>query len=401
VILVGWSINQFWEKIDVAKDAPVEIQIIFNLIESQATTTTIEEWQQTGNLSIDVLALEDLADSSALLELKEGNILAVESDKHRYWYKQIKNTNQVLLLKTPIQNDRETLIYRFLLLVFYLAIALVIYLWVWPLSRDAKKLEEQTRQLGKDGVPDTLTISPRSTLYALANAFNLMAQRLREHIRSHSEMTNAVSHELRTPLARMKFAMAMIDQSKLDDKSRNQLQSLSLDISEMDSLISSLLAYAGFEQKTQDLKQTSGYMRDLLEDIVLRFTRGKNSAIKLNIIDTTQNAQFVCEWKLIETVLQNAINNAAKYARGEIRIELIQNTQEYMIAIEDDGCGIAEDNRDKLFNPFIRLYDAGPAKGFGLGLAIIKRIMEWHKGTVAFVDPRALGGARLEVRWLK
>jgi signal transduction histidine kinase len=236
------------------------------------------------------------------------------------------------MLSIPVSDESESPFYRLLLIVFYLAIALVIYLWVWPLSRDSKKLESQTRTLGKDGVPETLKISPTSTLYPLAQAFNHMAQRLRELIASHREMTNAVSHELRTPLARMKFALAMIEEEKLNDKDRRQLRSVEQDIAEMESLISALLAYAGFEQKTQQLKQTSGHMRDLLDELQLRFARHNQRHLQLDICDLSNNEKFVCEWKLIETVLQNFINNAARYAKSRIRIELMQTQSEYIIA---------------------------------------------------------------------
>jgi signal transduction histidine kinase len=283
--------------------------------------------------------------------------------------------------------------------------------WVWPLSRDSKKLEVQTRALGKDGVPETLKISPTSTLYPLAQAFNHMAQRLRELIASHREMTNAVSHELRTPLARMKFALAMIEEAQLDEKSRRQLRSLELDIAEMESLISALLAYAGFEQKTQQLTQSSGPMRDLLDELQLRFARHNQRQLHLEICDTTDNAEFKCEWKLIETVLQNFINNAARYARSRIRIELMQTPNEYIIAVEDDGPGIPANERERVFDSFVRLYYAeqdgdqtsgnSATGGFGLGLAIVKRIMQWHHGSAQFVEPEILGGARAQIRWPK
>ena len=179
----------------------------------------------------------------------------------------------------------------------------------------------------------------------------------------------------------------------------------------MESLISALLAYAGFEQKTQQLKQTSGHMRDLLDELQLRFARNspRQHHVELEICDTTDNAEFICEWKLIETVLQNFINNAARYAKARIRIELMQTQSEFIIAVEDDGAGIPKDKRERVFESFVRLYHedqpentSGSATGgFGLGLAIVKRIMQWHQGSAQFVEPHILGGARAEIRWPK
>jgi signal transduction histidine kinase len=421
VVLIGWGLNQFWESIAPAQEPTAEIHALFTLIEDDVLTQqpqsdagytqAAQQLSKQLNLPLELLPLDDLAQSAAMHDLHAGKILAASSNGDIIWYKRLAHTDHVIMLSIPISDESESPFYRLLLIVFYLAIALAIYLWVWPLSRDSKKLESQTRTLGKDGVPETLEISPTSTLYPLAQAFNHMAQRLRELIASHREMTNAVSHELRTPLARMKFALAMVEEENLTDKDRRQLRSVEQDIAEMESLISALLAYAGFEQKTQQLKQTSGHMRDLLEELQLRFARNspRQHHVELEICDTTDNAEFICEWKLIETVLQNFINNAARYAKARIRIELMQTQSEFIIAVEDDGAGIPKDKRERVFESFVRLYHedqdentAGSATGgFGLGLAIVKRIMQWHQGSAQFVEPKMLGGARAEIRWPK
>lgn len=425
VVLIGWGLNQFWESVAPEQEPTAEIHALFALIEDDLLTQqpqsdagytqAAQQLSTQLNIALELLPLDDLAQSAAMHELHAGKILAASSNGDIIWYKRLAQTEQVVMLSIPVNDENESPFYRLLLIVFYLAIALVIYLWVWPLSRDSKKLESQTRMLGKDGVPETLKISPTSTLYPLAQAFNHMAQRLRELIASHREMTNAVSHELRTPLARMKFALAMIEEEKLNDKDRRQLRSVEQDIAEMESLISALLAYAGFEQKTQQLKQTSGHMRDLLDELQLRFARRNPQHLQhhlhLEICDTTNNAEFICEWKLIETVLQNFINNAARYAKSRIRIELMQTQSEYIIAVEDDGPGIPANERERVFDSFVRLYYAeqdgdqtsgnSSTGGFGLGLAIVKRIMQWHHGTAQFVEPEVLGGARAQIRWPK
>jgi two-component system OmpR family sensor kinase len=423
VILMGWGLNQFWESVAPEQEPSAEIHALFELIaqdllqqqpldENQIVSTARQLSNQL-QIDLEILALDDLAQSAAMQELHAGKILAANSNQYIIWYKRLAQTDQVMILKIAQADDQESPLYNVLLIGFYLAIALVIYLWVWPLSRDSKKLEVQTRMLGKDGVPETLKISPTSTLYPLAQAFNHMAQRLRELIASHREMTNAVSHELRTPLARMKFAMAMVEENSLDEKSRRQLRSLEQDIAEMEALISALLNYAGFEQKSQQLKQTSGYMRDLLDELKIRFSRRHlpdQAHVQLEIYDLTGNTEFICEWKLMETVLQNFINNAGRYAKSRIRIELMQTPMEYIIAIEDDGPGIPAEKRERVFDSFVRLYhednnDSNPGGsatgGFGLGLAIVKRIMQWHNGRAEFVEPEILPGARAQVRWPK
>lgn len=422
VVLIGWGLNQFWENLAPEQQPSAEVVALLQLIEEDLLAhspsaldyrTAAREISQGLNLPLEIIALDDLAQSSALQELHAGELLAIRTGEQITWYKRLAQTEQVIMLSLPFDEVSESPWYNLLLIAFYLAIALVIYIWIWPLSRDAKKLELQTRRLGKDAVPDTLKISAASTLYPLAKAFNHMAQRLRELIASHREMTNAVSHELRTPLARMKFALALMDEQQLDEKNRRQLRSVEQDVAEMEALISSLLMYAGFEQKTQTLQQTPGHMLDLLDDIRSRFYRHNERNLQLDIIDQTgdnngvtgEGAVFTCEWKLMETVLQNLVNNAAGYARAQIRVELGQSPTHFYISVEDDGPGIPREQREKVFESFVRLYGEtnsnNAAGGFGLGLAIVKRIMQWHCGHARFIEPQALGGARVEVCWPK
>lgn len=420
IVIIGWGLNQFWESLAPEQEPTPEIVALLQLIEQdlliqqpQPDTGYQQRAQQISArlaLDLELLHLDDVAQSAALQDLHAGEILATSNEHHSIWYKRLGPSDQVIMLSLPVNDESESLVYRLLLIVFYLAIALAIYIWVWPLSRDSKKLEMQTRLLGKDGVPHTLSISPTSTLYPLAQAFNQMAQRLRELISSHREMTNAVSHELRTPLARMKFALALIDEQQLHEKNRRQLRSVEQDVAEMEALISALLMYAGFEQKTQQLHQTPGHMNDLLAEIQRRFNRHNERNLQLEVIDHCGGAAFSCEWKLMETVLQNLINNAARYATHSIRVELVQTATHYRIAVEDDGPGIPIDKRERVFESFVRLYGENNEDtatqnthtgGFGLGLAIVKRIMQWHNGSAVFVEPNQLGGARVEIVWPK
>jgi len=412
IVIIGWGLNQFWESVAPEQQTSPEIVATFQLLEQQLTTAlpaNIDLKAQELNthlpISLELIPLDALAKSSALEELSAGNILSVIQQDKRVWYKRLGQTSRVIMLSSLLEAEKEPLIYRLLLIGFYVGIGLVIYLWVWPLSRDAKKLEMQTYSLGRDGVPEALAISSGSALYRLAEGFNQMAQRLRELIASHRDMTNAVSHELRTPLARMKFALALIPETQLDSASKRQLASLTQDIAEMESLINALLVYAGFEQKSQQLKQSQGHMADLFETLAERFVRNNPRNLGLEIVDHCPQEPFCCEWKLMETVVQNLLSNGARYTRQHIRVESGQNASDYWLSVEDDGPGVPFSERQRVFDSFVRLYDdnieSEPSAGFGLGLAIVKRIIQWHGGHVEFTAPQRLSGARVELRWPK
>lgn len=409
VILIGLGLDKFWDKYADSQPVSAEVRSIFLLIEQQLAVTeqpSIEKIVQAASLDIQLLSLDDFANSTAAIQLASGDILGVADEQSMVWYKRLKNTDQVIALTLPMSDLRTSPVHTLLLFIFYASIALVIYLWVWPLARDVKKLELQTRALGKDAVPNPIHIAPSSTVYPLAQAFNNMTQRLRGLINSHKEMTNAVSHELRTPLARMKFALAMIDTQSANPNNQKNLDSIQQDISEMESLISALLMYAGFEQESQHLAQCAGDMRGMLEEIRNRFMRSNPRNLTINIRHCPEDNRVLCEWKLMETVVQNLINNAARYAQTTILIEVIEDANHFYIAVEDDGIGVASAERDRVFESFVRLYNEDQAQqrstgGFGLGLAIVKRIIKWHKGDARFTDPHYLTGARIELQWPK
>lgn len=404
VVVIGWGLNHLWDNLSPKQKTSDEIKALLFMIEKDFLAQSdhffpSKDLLAHNNLQVEILSLDDMAKSKAMDELTLGKIVTVTTDNQFIWYKRIANTNQVISLT----KHSDTGLYNIMLLLFYLALALVIYLWVWPLSRDAKKLEQQTQFLGKDQIPQELSLSAASTLYPLARSFNHMSRRLREMIASYSDMTNAVSHELRTPLARMKFALALIDLNKLDEKSKQHLASLEMDISDMESLINSLLIYAGFEQQTQKLLLTSGRIGDLLEHISRNFHRSHlTHKLQLQICDQSESHVFNCEWKLMETALQNLLSNAARFAIKSIKVSACVSATEYQLIVEDDGPGIPAESRQRVTESFVRLYDEHQSgSGFGLGLAIVKRIMQWHQGGVRIEESPELGGARLVLYWPK
>jgi signal transduction histidine kinase len=145
-------------------------------------------------------------------------------------------------------------------------------------------------------------------------------------------------------------------------------------------------------------------MHDLLETIRERFVREGKHHLYMDIVDRTPGTGCICEWKLMETAIQNLVNNAARYASACIRIEYGKIDKEWYLLVEDDGPGIPLEQRERIFDSFVRLYHAdaegeSQSSGFGLGLAIVKRIMQWHKGQVRALNPKVLTGASIELRW--
>jgi len=99
-------------------------------------------------------------------------------------------------------------------------------------------------------------------------------------------------------------------------------------------------------------------------------------------------------------VVRNLLDNAARHANGRVAVGVATVGSEVVLSVEDDGPGIAPEDRARVFDRFTRL-DAARARdagGSGLGLSLVKRIVTIHGGTVQVADTNGQGGARFEVR---
>lgn len=406
IILLGAALNVVWDVIYPA----AEVDVVNTAIIEIAENSLRDKSDDQKNNQIDLLSnnsrykfqlanISDFSQTALLVEIKKEKIISTENEKNVKLYKKIKASNDVLIVSFPSENNEKTALYVGFLIIFYLAIAAVIFMWVWPISRDLSRLAQHTQTVGKEGIPQTISISSRSVLFPFATAFNSMSQRLGDLINSQKEMTYAVSHELRTPLARMKFALAMSEESSSVDDIQKQLSSVQTDIIDMESLINSLLAYAQFDQHSLLLKQSYGHIQDLLMDIIYRTKTQANSNIKIDIVDQSNGELFRCEWSLMQTALQNLLVNALGYAHSTIIIRLTTTQHSYRIEVEDDGVGVLEQDRERIFESFVRLYtESNKRSGFGLGLALVRRIMGWHKGSVICTSSD-LGGALFTLEW--
>jgi two-component system OmpR family sensor kinase len=300
-----------------------------------------------------------------------------------------------------VEQQPDPIAYNLLLLSFYLAIALVIFLWIWPLSRDLNKLEKQTKLLGSEIVPDELRIAPTSAVYDLASDFNRMSRRVRDLLASHKEMTYAVSHELRTPLARMKFGLEMANDMQDLQKIKQQLAGVREDVTEMDTLVNQLFAYAGFENSDQKLDLQPGDMAALIHQLILRVkSNPAHAQLNYEFSSELSDDAVVCEWYLMERAILNLLHNAQRYAKNTITVTLRKSNTNFQIIVDDDGPGIPQHERERIFQSFIRLTDHTNAqtRGLGLGLAIVSKIMQWHGGR-AFAEDAPNGGARVVLEW--
>ncbi len=122
---------------------------------------------------------------------------------------------------------------------------------------------------------------------------------------------------------------------------------------------------------------------------------------QISIVAKVQNDadKVVCDVHLFETVLKNLLYNASRYASRQVSVSFTSREGLNELRVEDDGPGIPEQERERVFQSFVQLEPAGEHKtGYGLGRAIVRRAVEWHGGQV-HIGQSSLGGALLCVTW--
>ncbi len=408
VIAVGWGLDRVWQS-----QAPGEIiqageQQLLDVLEYLVQQTSEGQQQETlekigreTGLEISLHTAADFASTKLVERIISGNPVVVDTGDNRLFYRKLKNQDRIISVRQTVADVPDPLTYNLLLLSFYLAIALVIFLWIWPLSRDLSKLEKQTKLLGSEVVPDELRIAPTSAVSDLASAFNRMARRVRDLLASHKEMTYAVSHELRTPLARMKFGLEMANDLQDPVKIKQQLTGVREDVTEMDALVNQLFTYAGFENSEQKLDLQPGDMGALIVQLIQRAkATPAHTELQYQFKNELPGETVVCEWYLMERAILNLLHNAQRYAKSTITVSLRRSSEHFQIIVDDDGPGVPAGERQRIFQSFIRLtnHTNAQVRGLGLGLAIVSKIMQWHRGR-AFAEESPSGGARMVLEW--
>jgi len=280
-----------------------------------------------------------------------------------------------------------------------MAIMLVL-IWRELLTLDFKRktFESITRQIarGRSGLPKGIPDSS-GTLKELAYSFDSMSSHIQRLLKVQREMINAISHELRTPIARLRFGLEVM-KDEVDEDVATTVEALEGDVEELNTLVDEVLTYGKLEDGSLALNFNEIAMTDLIDGIL----QHNNPLLKHLEVEVRmdENDLVVADEHHLNRALQNLILNAAKYAAGKITITFSQDSERWQVDIEDDGPGIAFEDRDKVFIPFQRLDNSRTraSGGYGLGLAIVQRIAFWHGGAV-LIDASESGGAKFSLIW--
>lgn len=287
-----------------------------------------------------------------------------------------------------------------MVLISMFLISLGVYALIFPLERKLQLIQVGVNEVSEGNLDSQVQVIGQDEIARLSATFNAMTAHIKRLIESQRELTRAVSHELRTPVARIRFAVDMLADTDDEDSRFMQRDFIDEDIESLNGLIDEILTYAKLEEGSPKLDLEPVNLKELIEQIV-RETKALGKDIE--IVGKLPNAKVtaIADRRYLHRVIQNLAGNALRYAETTIIISGGVKKGNAFVSVEDDGHGIPEADREKVFIPFSRLDDSRTraSGGYGLGLSIVSRIAFWFNGSMMVDESPNLGGARFVMTW--
>ena len=263
----------------------------------------------------------------------------------------------------------------------------------WMLSRSLlspiRWITRTANSISTEKMNDRISSSQtKDEVSDLIDAFNRMIDRLQRGIDQQKKFVSDASHELRTPLTTIINYSDLLNRWGKEDQEilQESIEAISSEAQNMKSLIEKLLMIARIDMKRQSIEKEIIDFQKLLADTMTKFERSEHD--HSIIFERNDSGSIFADKTLMIELLRIFLENAAKYtpSGGKIEVKSIRREKFLEVTISDTGIGIAEEDREKVFDRFYRV-DLSRTKldssgkeigGTGLGLSIAKWIMEIH-----------------------
>ena len=216
-------------------------------------------------------------------------------------------------------------------------------------------------------------------LGVFVSALNDLLQRLQAALQAQRQLTADAAHELRTPLTAVKLQLDMVNRALNEDDKAEMLATLEKGVERSIRLVQQLLELARNEPDQVEWQMEDADLKQIIDQVVEQEAMLANSkSIKL-IVQSEPALVITANAPQMITMITNVVHNALIYtpAGGLVKINARRNNEQIILDIEDNGIGINEDERRRIFDRFYRATGTG-VTGSGLGLSIVKNIADFH-----------------------
>ena len=270
-----------------------------------------------------------------------------------------------------------------LLLVLFTAIALGAWPVVRRLTRRLEALKRGVEAFGAGALNQRVAEDGRDEVAALGASFNHAATRIEALLRSHQSLLANASHELRSPLARLKMAVAMIEDAPPAQRDGLKRE-IDANIGELDALVDEVLLASRLDAGAAMPRQELVDLLALAAEEAARVQAGVDG----------QSLQVRGDERLLRRALRNLLENARRYGGDAVEVSVRRDASgQAELRVCDRGPGVPEAHRERIFEAFFRLPGHAEREGgVGLGLALVRQIAQAHGGS-ARCEPRDGGGS--------
>jgi signal transduction histidine kinase len=286
-----------------------------------------------------------------------------------------------------------------------LGLALAAWILARAIARPLDRLARTARALGAGDLSARTGLAREDELGQVAKAFDEMADRVVALLHGQTELVATVAHELRTPLARIRVALDLAQDADAR-VAQEALSEIATDLVELEGLVTDILAAARLQLVGEGAAPGAPPLRlvrlepgPVLEGAAERF-RSRHPGRRLELLRDPALPQIDADAVLLRRALDNLLDNARKYSGPDqpVQLRVRAEGQTMEISVEDHGVGLSREELARLFTPFFRAERAGPpTSGVGLGLVLVRRIVEAHGGCLV-AESQVGAGTNMVVR---
>jgi len=343
-------------------------------------------------------SLEDYLSSTSEVELESGLLKTYETYQkvlpdslQANFEKEIENS--VMILKDQQLRKEffreEFYIYSYYIIGFAIIFGLLIFILSFSMiARPLKRLQKANEELGKGQFQIRVKENPMSPLNELLVSFNTMASEIEENRRLlieaekkmiWREIARAMAHEIKNPLTPIKLSLERLEMKYLqgadnfDEVFNDSTKIITEEVDNLHKLVNRFRGFAAIPEPEPEFFDIS----QQLQDIILPYQEESDIIFNCDDLENQISADKQQVKQIVSNVLQNAIH--ATKPSDKINVGLVREKEFFLITITDFGKGIDPENLDQIFEP----YFTTKRKGTGLGLALVKQIVENHKGSIS------------------
>ncbi|MFZ4930464.1 ATP-binding protein [Chryseobacterium sp. Mn2064] len=343
-------------------------------------------------------------DSAMLKELDRKKIIYTEKTVPEIYaaLRNINGENYYILTSAFDTNGKSKLGYlKYLLIAAYAMSTLLIgffsYYFVEKFLRPLEDLNKEISEVTAHKLTTQIPVQQSNDeISVLAKSFNTMIGRLDDVFQSQKDFTASASHEIRTPITRMAFQLEnLIKFEEHSPKTLSSLQQIQRDVYQLSDLTNSLLLLTKFDKENIQ----SIYEEVRIDEVIFEAFEGVEKSypeLKLDFLiseDISENAFLTIKGiqSLLVIVFINLFKNAAVYSDDtEVKVLITETADNLSVDVISHGNTISEEEQIKLFEAFTRGNNSQNIAGSGLGLRIVKRILEYHDADIMYSSPADL-----------